>query len=286
MRNILGILVVALVVVFVLSFTKDVIIKVSAEKSVEMVTGLGLRIKSLQVGLIKTLIGIKDLRLYNPKGYKDRVMLDMPEVYVDYDLAAAFKGKVHLTDVRIDLKEFVVVKNERGELNLDSLKVVQAQKEGAGPGPAKKGVTPEIWIDNLELKVGRVIYKDYSKGGEPSVQEFNVDLNEKYSDVKDMNKLVAVIMVQALKNTTIARLTGFDLKGMESTVSDTLSTAQEVTAGAIDTAGKTIKGVVPEGTHGVVEGATDSVKETTKKVGEVLKFPFGGSGAREEKVQK
>ena len=120
-------------VMIVLSVFKDLIIKTSVEKGVELVTGLRLRVSSFRVGLINTLVGIKNLRLYNPKGYKDKIMLDMPEIYVDYDLPAIMNGTVHLEEMRVNMSEFMVVKNEKGELNLDSLKVVQAQKEGKKP---------------------------------------------------------------------------------------------------------------------------------------------------------
>ena len=89
----------------------------------------------------------------------------MPEIYVDYDLPAIVKGKVHLTEVRINLKEFMVVKNEKGELNLDSLNVVQEQqprkKRAKEPEPKEEGKEPDLQIDVLELKIGKVIYKAF-----------------------------------------------------------------------------------------------------------------------------
>jgi len=109
----------------------------------------------------------------------------MPEIYVDYDLPAIFKGKVHLEEMRLNMNEFVVVKNEKGELNLDALKVVQAQKEGKKPEAKAKegGKIPEIQIDTLKLKVGKVVYKDYSGGGNPTVREFKVNLDEELANL-------------------------------------------------------------------------------------------------------
>ena len=88
----------------------------------------------------------------------------MPEIYVKYDLPAIMGGTIHLPEVRIALDEFMVVKNEKGELNLNSLKVVQAQKKGsAEKEETKTGARmPKIQIDTLKLKIGKVIYKDYS----------------------------------------------------------------------------------------------------------------------------
>ena len=56
-------------------------------------------------------------------------MVDLSEIYVDYNLGAIMGGKVHFEEVRLHLKEFVDVKNEAGELNLNSLRAVKEADE-------------------------------------------------------------------------------------------------------------------------------------------------------------
>lgn len=280
-----------LAILFVISFAKDAIVKISVEKGVEAITGLPLNIKSFRVGIIKTLVGIRNLRLFNPKGYEDKIMLDMPEIYVDYDLPAIFKGKVHLEEMRINMKEFAVVKNRNGELNLDSLKVVRAQKEGRAPAPEEKEISkaPEIQIDSLKLKIGKVIYKDYSRGGNPLVKEFNVNLDEKYENITDPYSLVSLIVVKSLMNTTIAGLADFDLQNLKGTISDTLATAEKAAAEAATRVQETIKQtqedagrtvtLLKEKTQKSVEDATKetqkAIQKTTQNLKEKLKLPFG-----------
>ncbi len=272
MKKLPGIIIGILVVVLLLSMGKDMIIKAAVESGTQMVTGLKLSMQSFQVGAMKSLVGIKGLTLFNPKGYLDKVMLDMPEIYVKYNLPDIIKGTIHLEDMRINLKEFTVVKNEKGELNLNSLKVVKEQKEGKKQ--QEKGKVPPMKIDNLELKIGKVIYKDYSKGGAPSVREFNVNINEKYSNITNPNALVALIMVKALTNTTISSLTNFDLKGLQGTVSDTLAKAEKIAAGAAVEAEKMVTQATAKTTQ-AVEKTTETVKKTAEGLTEVLKFPFG-----------
>ena len=257
------IIAILLVLVLVLSVGKNIIAKTAVEKGVELVTGLKLRISKLNIGVINTLVGIKDLTLYNPKGYKDRVIVNMPEIYVDYDLKAIIGGKIHLNDIKINLNEFVVVKNEKGELNLDSLKVVKAQKEGKPPFEKGKAKAPDIKIDKLQLTIGKVIYKDYSKGGEPSVREFNINLDETYRDITDPYSLVSLIVVKALMNTTIASLTNFDLSGLEGTVGETLTKATEVAA---QTATKAKEAVAT---------TSKNVSEAASNITDKFKLPFG-----------
>ena len=231
-----------------------------------------MRIGSFKAGMINTLVDIKDLRLLNPAGFKDKNMLDMSEIYVDYDLPAIFAGKVHITDMRIGMKEFTVVKNEKGKLNLDSLKVVQAQKSGGEAQDKDAAKLPDIQIDKLRLKVGKVYFKDYSKGGEPSVREFSINIDEEYENITSPSALISLIVVKALMNTPISRLANFDLRGLQGSISDTLAGAQKVAAEAaakMQVAAQQAQEAGKEAAE-AAKGATDALKG-------VLKNPFGGN---------
>ncbi len=278
-KVLLTVAIIVFVAGLVLMTSKNTIVRVSIEKGVEMVTGLRLKIDKIDVGLMTTLVGIDNLKLYNPPGFEDKVMLDMPEIYVDYDLPKILTGKIHLNKVRINMKEFTVVKNANGELNLDSLKVVKEQKTEKPAELAQKGKAPEMQIDSLELKVGKVYYKDYSKGGKPRVQEFNVSLNEKYTDINDPSQLVSLIVVKALSNTTIARLTGFDLKGLQGTITDTLGSAQKIVGGVQQVlvgvgSGQSVPATTGQ-VQNVVKGTADTAKTAVKDITEAINLPFG-----------
>jgi len=281
MKKNMMVIITVIIALLLLSVLKDVMIKVSAEKGVALVTGLKLKIQSFRVGLIRTRIGIRNLRLFNPKGFSDKIMLNMPEVYVDYNLPSIFKGKVHIKEMRIDMKEFTVVKNEKGELNLDSLEVVRAQKQGKRPGEKEGKKPPQIQIDSLHLEIGRIYYKDYSKGGAPDVKEFNLNINEKYKNIKDPYSLVSIIVVRALMNTTISSITGFDLQGLRKTVLSTLVTAQRVAQTAVRTTTAAVKKTAEtaqraamtttQKTQEAVRATADTLKKTTEGIIGTLK---------------
>ena len=269
MKKFLTILSVVVAVIVILLFAKDIIIKTSVEKGVEFVTGLKLNIGSLNIGILKPIADIKNLQLFNPSNFPDRTMVDMPEIYVNYDLPAIIGGKIHLPEVRLALKEFVVLKNAQGKLNLDALKSVQAQKEGKSAPQKTSGKAPQIKIDALKLSIGKVIYKDYSKGGAPDVKEFNINLNESYTNVDDPQALASLIVVKALMHTSIAALTNFDLKGLQGTVGGVLGSAQKMASTAVATAQATIA-TAQEKAQGTVTQAQETLKN-------VLKNPFGSS---------
>lgn len=266
MKKQIGIIIAIAVAVIIVSIGKDLIIKTAVEKGVELVTGLKLTIGGFRAGILNSVIDIRKLDLHNPAGFKDPLMADVPEVYVAYDLPAIIKGNIHLKEVRLDLKEFVVVKNEKGVLNLDSLKVVQDEKRGRKEATEQK----EFRIDSLSLKIGRVVYKDYSRGSSPFVQEFDLNINEKFSNLTDPYSAVSVVVVRALMNTSIARLANFDIQGLSGTISDTLSSAQEMTGQAVATAQQTVKTVTS-----TTGQAKEAVEQTANAVKDLFNNPFG-----------
>ena len=269
MKKSLSIIIVILVILIAFSLVKNLVAKASVSAGVRAITGLKLSIKSMNVGILRTLIGIKELRLLNPPGFVDELMVDMPEIYVDYDLGAFIKRKVHLEELRLNLKEFYVVKNEKGEINLDSLKVVRAKKEEKAVPEKEKAKMPEFQIDVLELKIGKVVYKDYSRGLPPRVREFNVNINERYENITNPYTFASLIVVKALMNTTIASLANFDLGPLKGEVTETLKKATKITQEAV---GKAVEAGKEVGEK-AKEAAKEAVEKTTDTIKEIL--PFG-----------
>jgi len=259
-------------ILIVLFIGKNMIIKTSVTTGVKAVTGLKLSIRSMNVGVFKSLLGINELQLYNPAGFEDKLMVDLPEIYVDYNLGAIMGGKVHLEEVRLNLKEFIVVKNEAGELNLDSLRVVkETEGEEATKEDEKQEKTemPDIQIDLLKMKIDKVIYKDYSKGTPPKEKVFNVKIDEQYENITDPQSFVRLIIFKALKNTTIASLTNFDLgklqSGISGTVKKTTEMAHQATGRALE-AGKNANEKARKTARKTVEKATIAGNDASEKI--------------------
>jgi len=270
-REVITIPAIVLVLLIALFFGKNVVIKTSVTAGVRTMTGLKLSIRGMDFGIFKTLIGINELQLYNPSGFVDELMFDVPEMYVDYDLGAFMKGRTHLEEVRLHLKEFIVVKNEAGELNLDSLKVVkEEEKEVIDEGKKEKTKTRELQIDVLELRIDKVVYKDYSKGTPPKVKEYNVNIDDRFENITDPKTFGRLIIVKALKNTTIASLTNFDLGKLQRGISGTVRKTAEK---ALETPGRAIE-IGKDAGEKARETAEEKVKkaiEAEKKAGEKVK---------------
>ena len=217
-----------------LFLARNALAKVLIEQVVKAVTGLPLHLGGLDVNVAGEFVKVDDLKLFNPAGFPEEPMVSIPEIYVAYDLAATLKGTLHFRELRFEMEEFSVVRNEQGVLNLDKLKSLANSSPTAAPAaPAKK---IPVQIDSFTLRVGQVLFKDYS-GARPSVKKFQVNLVGHYRDISDMDALVRLIIAKALMNTSIATLTNFDLAGLQSSVTDIAGNSVKL---AGDMAGKSL----------------------------------------------
>jgi len=270
MKKLVYVLVVVMVLFVVFVMAKNIIAKTAVSAAVKTMTGLKLDIKKMDIGLMGTYINIEGLTLFNPSGYQDKVMLDIPEVYVNYDLGSLFGGKPHLEALRLELKELVVVKNANGQLNLDTLKVVREKKQKkASTAKAAPAPMPDIQIDVLEFKIGKVIYKDYSMGPAPRVNTYNINIRERYTNVTNLSSLASIIIFKALMNTAIVNLTDFDVGSLSQGLTNTLKDATKTAESLFGDAAKIGQGA--GGTAiGTAEKAAQDAAETVKKL-----LPFG-----------
>jgi uncharacterized protein involved in outer membrane biogenesis len=250
------ILVIVLLIIGALLFVgKNFIAKTSVTRGVKAVTGLTLDMGSMNVGIKNTMVGINNMKLYNPAGYTDKVMVDMPEIYIDYNLSSFLKRKAHLEEVRIDLKELTVIKDKKGKLNIDALKVVKDEKGVKKEKTAKQKKKTEIKIDILDLKIGKVAYRDFSKGETPKVYEYNINHHQKYRNITDLDQLAKLILTKAIINTNIARLANFNLGTLTTGLPETLKRAADIEEGK--------------------KKITETVEKSVEDFKETLKLPFG-----------
>lgn len=264
----IGIILVVFIAVLVVG--KNLIAKGLIETGVKFVTGLDLKMKGIDLGIANGYVGIQEMKLFNPKGYEDKIMVDMPEIYVAYDLPAIMKGNIHLPELRINLEEFVIVKNRDGSMNLDAITGLAKAKEGEPKAkPAEKAEAPKIQLDSFKLHLGRVIYKDYSKA-KPVTREFNIKLTEEYRNIKDPNALIGLIVMKIMMNTPIAALSNFEMGNLQNTVSDTLASSRKIAEGAVTAASATLADV-SKGTVSLVKDAPGNLKQTSELLGEASK---------------
>jgi len=182
----LGIVVVFLVVVAVL---KDEIIKFGITRIASQATGAPVHIRHFSLSLLKSSVRISGLKMYNPRGFPSGVLVSCPKINAQYDRSALFKKKVHIVKLEIELEEFVLVRNEKGKLNVNSLNSGQSSK----PSKPSKEPSP-LQIDLTTLGIGKLVYKDYTAGKEPVVLVRNVNKRKTYKNIPSVQDLVKLII--------------------------------------------------------------------------------------------
>jgi hypothetical protein len=196
MKKIVIYLAVALLLFSAVILARNIIVKNLIISGIQAITGFRISLKDIELGLISPSVSIKNLQIFNPAGFSDKIMASIPELYVHYDPGAFLKGKVHLWGIRLRLAEFFIVQNENSQLNLNSLAVLLPKQDS-------KKKPPEVLIDVLDLKIGKIIYKA-DLLGRTLDREFRLDINEHLRNVTGLKVLVDLIISRALSNSGIS----------------------------------------------------------------------------------
>ena len=201
---------------------KNAVFKFFITKTVRAVLGVDVSIGHLDSGFFtKQFIHIKDLKVFNPPGYPEKVMLDVPEVYIDFRLKSLMGQKMDIHELRLNLQEFYVIKNEKGKVNVQEIKL-----------PEQKGEKKDAQIKSFQLQIAKVIYKDYSKT--PFViKEYPIYLSEKFSNVYNLAMLSRLVVVRAVTSTTIRQLANLDIQPLQDSVAAVVAT-KEVIGGVLE----------------------------------------------------
>ena len=194
------VIIVPIVVLFALLLLKDMLAKSAVTLVAQDLTGAAVRISGFSLGIFRHSVSITGLRVYNPKGFPKGIMLDMPKIKVDYNLADLLKGKIHLAKAELRLKELSLIRNNRGVLNVDSLKV-SGREEITTEKPKKE---TQFKIDELKLGIGRIVHKDYSADSqEPVVLVHDINLDKTYKNITGIRQLTLLILVEPMKAAAI-----------------------------------------------------------------------------------
>lgn len=243
MKTLFKLLVIIVLVLVALFIWRNNVVKFAMEKGVQQATGLPLTVGSVNLDIANTSVGITGLKLGNPDNFEDKDLFSIPTILVNYNLRSIMNGLIHLENLQFEIDEFDVVKNKEGKLNIlvikDQLsKGSKPAEKPAGPkepAPATKEKT-KLQIDSFHLKIGKVVYKDYSKGAQPTVQEFPINFDETFQDIKSLNSLILLISYKALSNTIIPQLANIDINQYKADLQNTMN--EKLNEKLVDTVGK------------------------------------------------
>ena len=207
----LVLLVVVLAVVFLLSL--DTVVRVVAEHHIRAQTGMDVEIGKFYLGLLEPVVTIKDLKIHNPPSFGGTPFLNIPEIHVEYDRAALAKNQIHLTLLRFNLGELVLVRNEKGKINLSEMGITNQILAIAKAIPSKTPVQSSdvskvlkqrtgldfTSIEALNVSIGTLRYIDLKEARNTREQKIGID-NFVMKNVKTPSDLAGLAVLFALRS--------------------------------------------------------------------------------------
>jgi hypothetical protein len=238
MKRLTQILVALALIVAALLFGRNFIIKEMLSKSAKALRGFDVSVSDVQVGILRPMVLLRDLKITNPADFPEKQALAAKEVLIRYNFLSLFSNEAHFpeivldgerhrlaqefTEIVLDVPKAVVVWNEAGDMNFDRLAGIERKHEAtpkkkkkkqeeprppepappATNAPAKKEEAPPraMRIDKLTLRITEVQIFDYRKGPEPSVMTFPINMDRTYTDVTDPEALAAKVAVELTAN--------------------------------------------------------------------------------------
>jgi len=194
MKKFLIVLAVVILSLAGVAIIKDQVIKSVVTSVASKMTGAPVHMDGLSFSILSSSIRISGFKMYNPAGFPQGILVSCPKIKVIYDLAALLKHQPHFLLVEIELKEMGLTKNKEGKLNVDSLKIVQQPK--SSPSVPMK-------IDVLTLSIGKIVYKDYTAGTEPSVRVYDINRHKSYKSVPTAQQLALLVLAEPMKAAAI-----------------------------------------------------------------------------------
>ena len=194
MKKFLIVLGIAVIFLGCISIFKDLIIKSVVTTAASNITGAPVHMDSFSINIFDSTIHITGFKMDNPSGFPDGMLVSCPNINVTYDRASLFSKKPHFLLVDVELKEMDLTKNKEGKLNVDSLKIVH---------PSKSSLSAPMQIDLLNLSIGQIVYKDYSKSTEPGVRVYNVNRHQSFKSIPTAQQLAILILAQPMKAAAI-----------------------------------------------------------------------------------
>ena len=151
----------AILIAAILLF-RNIIAEAYLERRLRAETGMEVSIGRVQIGITEPTLSIYDLRMYNPDEFGRSSCLDVPELYLEYNLSALREKRIQLKLVRLNLAELNIVQNEDGQFNLELLRL---HRDG---NPTTSGSQPFEFqqIDTLNLALGRFKYTNLKNPSE------------------------------------------------------------------------------------------------------------------------
>ncbi len=216
------------VLVAILFLARNVIARKSVEYGARRITGFPLTIGAVDLQLFSSKVDVHDLKLMNPPEFQETMFVDMPELYVDYRLHSMISGSPHINSMLINIKQLVIVKNNKGESNAQKLKGVVS----SGGGSSKSS---KYAIDKLRVHIGTVTIKDFSRA-KPYEHSTPLNIDVTYPNITDSTDISRLVLLTVMSQVHIPDI-GINANDLKKNLTNVTNQAGQALQGATDAIG-------------------------------------------------
>lgn len=220
-------------------FARNWLARHAVQTAVKQVTGFPLTIASVNLDLFRSHLDVRGVRLENPSDFPDRLFVEMPHLYVDYTLGSLLTGRNHVREMQIHIDHLVLVKNAKGESNVQRLRGITSSDS-----PSRATYR----LDQLRVRVGKVTIKDYTRA-RPTERTLTLNLDRTYRNITDQTSITRLVLMTMLGPIPLPE---FGIRPAE--LSRGLESVTDAAGKALGTAAETL------------EGAGRGVVDTLKKL--------------------
>lgn len=229
----------------ILYFSKEWLLKAALESGIRSLTGFDSSIRALEVSPSRGTLETKGLTILNPDLFRERIFADIPEFYIHLDPSTLLKGRPHLYEIKLHIRELNIEKDKQGISNISRLTSVKksGQKKPSAP----------INLDRLELTLGRVSYRDDSS---LVPRRLSIDMgieHQVFEDIRDPNAIVHLILLKVIKSAPFVNL-GVSPRDLEATLKGTMGKTFAV--------GDTVFSTAPNAASRKAEGMFNQVQDS------------------------
>lgn len=196
------VLIILIIAVVGILFMRNAIATYLLEKGFKDLIGLKLTTNNINLGILETDIKVDGLTVYNPSGYTEKILAELPQIYIDYSLQDIIKMFLHFPQLSINISQINVEKDSSGNLNVDYIAKAPAfqsedkkQKTTAQQDKEKK---MEFLVDRMTLEIGTIRYLDNSKNP-PLKKKISFNYSKTFKNITDSRVIVDSIVGAVVK---------------------------------------------------------------------------------------
>jgi len=247
-------IIIAAVLVIAMAFEYIILVSV-ARNGLKYVVDLQTHMKKIAVQPARGSLTIKGLKIYNPSGYKVKVLADVSRILMDFKLKTLLEPGAFLDRIEIHIEEINIIRDKDGVVNLSKMKALTPQEK-----PEKK---KPFLADKYVIRIGKVYYIDRTLEEDKQIREIDLNVEEEYKNVTDPDNLARLIAYKIFFNGKVGNI-GVDIQKIQADLA------------ALAEKNKKLAEEMAQARQEQIDKAKEAVKETVEKA----------AGAMQEQVEK